>query len=666
MSPSPAAPSRLGDQLVQEGLITNEQLVQALHAQRDYRESDPNGSAPRVGYFLSSLGFIDELELVKHLAIKFRVHAADIRLFEPSQKWIESARRLVPAEFALKNRVLPLKKDEKDSRVLYLGMADPGDTGTVTDVEFLTRFKVVPIIVGDHALETALKRIYSDPVDTDKTAAAEPVQQFKLGAAPLRATSKKVTETESKESKDEFKPVQINLKETLDRVQAEVDDEIELIDDEKEDGAYGTAGAEDSAIVKLVDGLLKQAVTFGASDIHIEPYEDRYRVRYRKDGELQEVMDIPIKKKAAMTSRIKIMSKLNIAEKRVPQDGRIKLKMGKKVVDFRVSVLPVIHGEKIVLRILDKGNLTLDLTKFGFEPKAQDDLMNAIAQPVGMVLVTGPTGSGKTTTLYSALNQVNTTKVNIMTAEDPVEYQLPGVNQVQIRVEVKLDFPAALKAFLRQDPNIILIGEIRDLDTGSIAIKAALTGHLVLATLHTNDAPATITRLLDMGLEPFNVSAALTCVVAQRLLRKICPDCKLIMDTTKESKYSTVFDQMGLGPADRDPKQKFYIGCGTKVAGGDDVDQRTSIPDTVCETCSGSGHKGRQGIYEVLFMTPRLRDIILSPKLNTDMVRNLARHEGMLTLREDGLVKARRGTLDLLQVRAETVNDPPMKPLAAE
>ena len=296
--------------------------------------------------------------------------------------------------------------------------------------------------------------------------------------------------------------------------------------EDTEEEAATQAQINDAPVVKLINGILTDAVKRGASDIHIEPFEHEIRVRYRIDGALLEVMKPPVKMKAALTSRVKILSQLNIAERRVPQDGRLKLKMGNRVIDFRVSTLPVLFGEKIVMRILDKGNLTLDLSKFGFEAKAEADLMKAILNPYGMVLVTGPTGSGKTTTLYSALSRVNTIETNIMTAEDPVEYNLMGINQVLVRNEIGLTFAAALKAFLRQDPNIIMIGEIRDLETGGIAIKAALTGHLVLSTLHTNDAPSTITRMIDMGIEAFNVASAVNLVVAQRLVRRICKDCK--------------------------------------------------------------------------------------------------------------------------------------------
>ena len=325
-------------------------------------------------------------------------------------------------------------------------------------------------------------------------------------------------------------------------------EELEIVQEQEEpEAAAGAAMADDAPVVKLINAILTDAVKRGASDIHIEPFEHEIRVRYRIDGALSEVMKPPMKLKAALISRIKIMSALNIAERRVPQDGRIKLKMGKRVIDFRVSTLPVLFGEKIVMRILDKGNLTLDLSKFGFEPKAEADLMKAILNPYGMVLVTGPTGSGKTTTLYSALSRVNTIEVNIMTAEDPVEYNLMGINQVQVRNEIGMTFAAALKAFLRQDPNIIMVGEIRDIETGSIAIKAALTGHLVLSTLHTNDAPSTITRMIDMGIEPFNVSSAVNLIVAQRLVRRICSGCKAEHTYSDDELKVLGTTQQGLG-----------------------------------------------------------------------------------------------------------------------
>jgi type IV pilus assembly protein PilB len=398
--------------------------------------------------------------------------------------------------------------------------------------------------------------------------------------------------------------------------------------EEQEDDS-GVANVDDAPVVKLINGLLTDAVKRGASDIHIEPFEHEIRVRYRIDGALLEVMKPPLKMKAALTSRVKILSQLNIAERRVPQDGRLKLKMGgARVIDFRVSTLPVLFGEKIVLRILDKGNLTLDLTKFGFEAKAEQDLMRAILNPYGMVLVTGPTGSGKTTTLYSCLQRINTIDTNIMTAEDPVEYNLMGINLVLLRTYIWLTFSAALKAFLRQDPNIIMIGEIRDLETGGIAIKAALTGHLVLSTLHTNDAPSTITRMIDMGIEAFNVASAVNLVVAQRLVRRICAECK--------------------GP--HSYKDEELRALGTDL---DSLRQLKFMKGRGCDACSGTGYKGRQGLYEVMALSPELRRMILRGASVAELQAQ-AVVEGMLTLRMDGMRKIERGVTTLEEVVKES------------
>src|SRR5438309_2888652 len=417
---------------------------------------------------------------------------------------------------------------------------------------------------------------------------------------------------------------------TINELEADASNDVEVVEEKEEDvnQAALQAQMEDAPVVKLINAILTDAVKRGASDIHFECFENEIRVRYRIDGALQEVMKPPMKLKAALISRFKIMSQLNIAERRVPQDGRIKLKMGEKVIDFRVSTLPTIFGEKVVLRILDKGNLTFDLSKFGIEPKAEKDLMEAVQNPYGMVLVTGPTGSGKTTTLYSCLSKVNNIDTNIMTAEDPVEYNLYGVNQVLVRNEVGMTFAAALKAFLRQDPNIIMVGEIRDLETGSIAIKASLTGHLVLSTLHTNDAPSTVTRMVDMGIEPFNVASAVNLIVAQRLVRRICKDCK------QEHKY-TDEELKALGiPAAEAAKLTFYKGAG-------------------CDNCGGTGYKGRQGLYEVMAMSSALRRMVLKGG-STEELREEAVKDGMLTLRMDGMLKVKRGITTLEEVVKET------------
>ncbi len=423
------------------------------------------------------------------------------------------------------------------------------------------------------------------------------------------------------------------------------------------------AAIDDAPVVKLINGILTDAVKRGASDVHFECFEFELRVRYRIDGALIEVMKPPLKLRSALISRFKIMSQLNIAERRVPQDGRIKLKMGRKVIDFRVSTLPTLFGEKVVLRILDKGNLTLELEKFGIEPRAEQELMEAVMNPYGMVLVTGPTGSGKTTTLYSALSKVNSIDVNIMTAEDPVEYNIHGINQVLVRNDVGMTFAASLKAFLRQDPNIIMVGEIRDLETGGIAIKAALTGHLVLSTLHTNTAPETVTRLMDMGLEPFNVASALNLVLAQRLVRRLCAKCKVkYVPDAEELRAAKLTENTTLremrytqesidGLRDRASKEAapFLV----------DVSLDTRIGDVPffkgkgCDHCAGSGLKGRQGIYEVMAMNPAIRKLIMQ-NAGAQEIKDAALENGMLTLRMDGLLKVMKGITTMEQVIRET------------
>jgi len=569
MSAPQAAPGdRLGDLLIKEGLITKEQLDKALQEQR------ANGT--RIGYNLVKLGFVQETEITKMLARQYRMPAVDLARFEVDPKIV----KMIPADLALKHLVLPLKRE---GRTLTVAMADPTNLNVIDDLKFITRYDIFPVIAGEYTLRQALDKNYEQ--------------------------------------------VDAQLDTILKDMDAEAEEELEVLQDQEEEQAPA-AVADDAPVVKLINAILTDAVKRGASDIHIEPFEHEIRVRYRIDGELSEVMKPPLKLKAALTSRIKIMSSLNIAERRVPQDGRIKLKMGKRVIDYRVSVLPVLFGEKIVMRILDKGNLTLDLSKFGFEPKAEQDLMKAILNPYGMVLVTGPTGSGKTTTLYSALSRVNVIGVNIMTAEDPVEYNLMGINQVLVRNEIGMTFAAALKAFLRQDPNIIMVGEIRDIETGGIAIKAALTGHLVLSTLHTNDAPSTITRMIDMGIEPFNVSSAVNLIVAQRLVRRICKDCKT------EVKYDAV-ELKALGTTEKEWEGvTFYKGKG-------------------CDTCGGSGYKGRAGLYEVMAFSPELRRMILKGA-STAELQEQAVADGMLTLRMDGIVKIKRGVTTLEEVVKET------------
>ncbi len=560
--------TQIGEMLLRESLITREQLDKALKEQKQ--------GGTRIGFSLVSSGAISETELTRLLSRQYRVPAVDLSEVEVDEKILQ----LVPADFAGKHLLLPLRRV---GRTLTVAMVNPTDLSVVDDLKFITRFDVDAVVAGEYSLRMAIDRYYE-------------VTNDRLG----------------------------DLLEELE------EQDVELVEEEEE--VYSTmqlqAQVEEAPVVRLINGFLTDAVRRGASDIHIEPYEKELRVRYRIDGILQEIMKPPIRMRAALISRVKILADLNIAERRVPQDGRIKIKIGRKVIDFRVSTLPTLFGEKIVLRILDKGNLTLDLEKFGMEQNAETDFLDAISKPYGMVLVTGPTGSGKTTTLYSALSRINTDEVNIMTAEDPVEYNLHGINQVQVRTEIGMTFAAALRAFLRQDPNIIMVGEIRDLETGGIAVKASLTGHLVLSTLHTNDAASTITRMIDMGLEPFNVASALNCITAQRLVRRICSNCRA------EATYTPEILRAARITEEQAASMTFFRGEG-------------------CDACNGSGYSGRQGLYEVMRMTSDLRRMILQGE-STDELNRTAVEQGMITLRGDGLVKVRKGITTLDEVIKET------------
>lgn len=604
---APPAPQtdRIQDVLLRDGYITREQLERAV------REGKSNNLG--VCYNLIKTGSIDELELTKIIARISRMPAVDLSKFEVDTRII----KLVPADIATKHLVLPLKRD---GRTLTVAIADPSNLGILEDLKFITRYDIFPVLAGEVTLRNVIEK------------------QYDAGDAAMSTLLQDI---------------------------AGMDGDVEVVEDHEDDvsAAALAAAVDDAPVVKLINAILTDAVKRGASDIHFESFEHELRVRYRIDGALQEVMKPPLKLKAALISRFKIMAQLNIAERRVPQDGRIKLKMGNKVIDYRVSTLPTLFGEKVVLRILDKGNLTLDLEKFGIEPRAERELMEAVSNPYGMVLVTGPTGSGKTTTLYSALSKVNNIDVNIMTAEDPVEYNLFGINQVQVRTEIGMTFAAALKAFLRQDPNIIMVGEIRDLETGGIAIKAALTGHLVLSTLHTNSAPETVTRLLDMGLEPFNVASALNLVLAQRLVRRICPRCrhKYIPDEIElggaKVKAETTFRELRFtSEALENAKSRALPDALPHLA---NLSLDSCIGDIPffkgrgCDDCNGTGLRGRQGLYEVMFMTPHLRKLILM-NVGAQEIRDAAIEEGMLTLRMDGWLKVLKGITTLEQVIRET------------
>ena len=559
---------QIGELLLREGLITREDLDRALEQQKE--------TGTRLGFALVTNGVLGEADLTRVLSQQYRVPAVDLTEVEIEAKIL----KLVPADFANKHLILPLRRV---GRTLTVAMANPTDLSVIDDLKFVTRFDVDAVVAGEFTLRKAIDKYYEIAND---------------GLGDL------LGEWE--------------------------EEDVEVVEEEDFEFSASQLAAqvEEAPVVRLINGILTDAVKRGASDIHIEPYEHEVRIRYRIDGSLREIVKPPLRMKAALTSRVKILADLNIAERRVPQDGRIKLKIGRKVIDFRVSTLPTLFGEKIVLRILDKGNLTLDLEKFGMAPRAEKDFLQAIAQPYGMVLVTGPTGSGKTTTLYSALSRINTGDTNIMTAEDPVEYNLNGINQVQVRTEIGMSFAAALRAFLRQDPNIIMVGEIRDLETGGIAVKAALTGHLVLSTLHTNDAASTVTRMIDMGIEPFNVASAVNIITAQRLVRRICNNCRV--ETTYEQ---GILDGSGFGSEEL-RSMKFYHGEG-------------------CEACNDTGYAGRQGLYEVMAMTSQLRLLVLQGA-STDELKQEAVAGGMITLRRDGLQKVRDGITTLAEVVKET------------
>ncbi len=559
---------QIGELLLREGLINREDLDRALQQQKE--------TGTRLGFVLVTSGALSEADLTRVLSMQYRVPAVDLTETEIDPKIL----KLVPADFASKHLILPLRRV---GRTLTVAMANPTDLGVIDDLKFVTRFDVDAVVAGEYTLRKAIDRYYEISND--------------------------------------------GLGDLLDEWEEE---DVELVEDEKfEVSAVELAlQVEEAPVVRLINGILADAVKRGASDVHIEPYETELRVRYRIDGTLREIVKPPLRMKAALISRVKILADLNIAERRIPQDGRIKLKIGRRVVDFRVSTLPVLFGEKIVLRILDQGSLSLDLEKFGMTPKAEKDFLHAIAQPFGMVLVTGPTGSGKTTTLYSALNRMNTGDINIMTVEDPVEYNLKGINQVQVRPEIGMSFAKALRAFLRQDPNIIMVGEIRDLETGGIAVKAALTGHLVLSTLHTNDAASTITRMIDMGIEPFNVASAVKLITAQRLVRRICNNCRV------EATYEpSLLDASGF-TSEEIKTTTFFTGEG-------------------CDACNDTGYAGRQGLYEVMAMNAELRRHVLHGA-SMDEIKATAVADGMITLRMDGLQKVCAGITTLDEVIKET------------
>jgi len=592
--------SKLGTILVQAGLVSAEQLQEALEK--------INEAKGRLINSIAQLGFATPNEICRCLSKVYKIPFVDLDKVE----FDERLKKLIPLEVAKKYLVIPLKRN---GSTLTLAISDPSNVFALDDIKFMTGCTIQSAICTEESIREYLPKYYARRPNQAKNEAIN-AMDYDLGG-----------DDEDFEGLGDDDDEVVNVDDFDSIVKGAVDN-VEVIEDEDED--IGANMAEDAPIVKLVNGILIKAIKLGVSDIHIEPYEKSFRVRYRLDGHLKKVMGLPMKIKNAIISRIKIMSKLDIAERRLPQDGRIKMKLGKKRdMDFRVSVLPCLFGEKVVMRLLDKSNLQLDMTKLGFEEESLKTFKEAINSPYGMVLVTGPTGSGKTTTLYSALSQINEEGVNIMTAEDPVEFNLMGINQVQVKEQIGLTFAASLRSFLRQDPDIVMVGEIRDFETAEIAIKAALTGHLVLSTLHTNDAPQTINRLLNMGIEPFLVASAVLLIVAQRLLRKLCEGCKKEVELTEDALIS-----VGLS-AEEVKDIKTYEAKG-------------------CEVCAGTGYKGRIALYEVLKITEKIKDLVLRGA-SVPEIRDAAVSEGMLTLRVSGLEKLRTGITSIDEVLKVTM-----------
>ncbi len=604
--------TKLGQMLLSFQVVTEEQLKQALALQR--REG------MRLGSALIHLGYISEADLLNFLSRQYGI--STIKMAET--KIDPAIVKLIPAEMAKKYQIVPVLRV---GATLTIATADPSNVFAIDDVKFMTGYNVEVVLAGESDIAAAIAGYYGVPVkQAEKSAGATEATARLLEAKDFVASGNGEAADDADEGLSLDSVVDVD---EFDKVIGSALDDIEAVE-EKEDTEI--IKDVEAPIVKLANGILVNAIKARASDIHVEPYETALRVRYRVDGVLYTVMNLPMKIKAALTSRLKIMSKLDIAERRLPQDGRIKLKLGKrKEIDFRVSVLPCLFGEKTVLRLLDKANLQVDLTKLGFDEKALKDFMAALDKPYGMILVTGPTGSGKTTTLYSALNYLNKPGTNIMTAEDPVEYNFLGINQVHVREDIGLTFASALRAFLRQDPDIIMVGEIRDFETAEIGVKAALTGHLVLSTIHTNDAPGTINRLLNMGIEPFLVSSSVILILAQRLARRVCTQCK---EEEKVPRHALV--NLGF-PEDQLDGLKVYKGKG-------------------CPACNGTGYKGRIALYEVMTVGDEMKQLILEGA-STDDIKKMAVSGGMRTLRMSGLSKAREGITSIEEVLRATFGD---------
>jgi type IV pilus assembly protein PilB len=579
-------PVRIGELLLKEKRITPEQLEEVLTYQKTH--------GGKLGLNLVKLGFVKDEDITALLSKQYGVPSINLTQFEIDPGVI----KLIPGETCHKYQIIPLSRA---GATLTIAMTDPTNVFAMDDIKFMTGYNVEPVVASEGAVADALDKYYPTQI-----------KKLDVGPSALDAAAKAL---EDMPALDDAGDVEVLAE--LEEISAE---------------ALQRQG-EEAPVIKLVNVILMSAIQKGASDIHIEPYEKEYRVRYRIDGILYNIMAPPMKYRDAITSRIKIMSKLDIAEKRLPQDGRIKIRFADngaaKDIDFRVSCLPTLFGEKIVMRLLDKDKLMLDMTKLGFEQESLSKFEVAIQKPWGMVLVTGPTGSGKTNTLYSSISRINTPETNIMTAEDPVEFNLPGINQVQVRENIGLNFAAALRSFLRQDPNIILVGEIRDFETAEIAVKAALTGHLVLSTLHTNDAPSTVNRLMNMGIEPFLVASSVNLICAQRLARRICANCKELHPTPPPALLQAGFS-------------------------AEDAESVAPMRGAGCDKCNKTGYKGRVGLYEVLEVTDELRELVLVGASALEL-RKKAIEDGMITLRQSGLRKVKAGMTSIEEVVRETV-----------
>ena len=605
-----AMSGRLGAMLVSSGLITDDQLKKALATQKN--------EGGRLGSILVKLGFVQEDKLMTFLSKQYGVPYVDLNKFQINPAVIKH----IPADVAQKYRIMPINRS---GATITIAMVDPSNIFAIDDIKFMTGYNVEAVVATEGAIVEAIKKYYG----AGKSLISKPgASVAAAGGAKAPGFSASGKGAIVEEEEEEIAPVvEVNEEDFDNLIDGAVED-IEVVE-EHEDAIIQEV---DAPIVKLVNGILLRAAKMGVSDIHIEPYEKSFRVRYRMDGSLHTVMAIPLKIKNAVISRVKIMSQMDIAERRLPQDGRIKIKMAKnKAMDFRVSVLPCLFGEKCVLRLLDKSNLQLDMTKLGFGADQLKDFKEALDKPYGMVLVTGPTGSGKTTTLYSALSELNKEDTNIMTAEDPVEFNLSGINQVQMKDDIGLNFAAALRSFLRQDPDVIMVGEIRDYETAEIGVKAALTGHLVLSTLHTNDAPSTINRLLNMGVEPFLVSSAVVLILAQRLVRKVCQNCKQPLKVPPQVLLDAGFSK-------------------------EEAASVVPLKGKGCDICNNTGYKGRVALYEVLPIKDEIKELILQGASVMD-IKKQAMALGMKTLRASGLVKIKDGMTSLDEVLETTFPD---------